>query len=447
MLIDVHCHFFTKSMLEQELVKFAGGFNDNALSFLQRNINNGRLDNAVGFFKIVMDKSAKDLYEYMCENYGEDFIAVPLMLDLTYAMDNAYLNTDNNVENINKLKKELIKKSTNKNDSFIQWTKEKISSIEENLKSYSSKKNINIFRDNYEAQLKELIAIKETMPDKIYPFYSIDPRRDKQFENGVLGEIQKYVGEDKPFIGLKLYTSLGYSPTNPVLFDACDRQSVYSWCEKNQIPITVHCNNEGFSHKLSENYVEGDVYYSEYGEIIPMNYLDENNILRYHNNNIRNFDSLVRERQLLLNHPKLWGKVLEKYPKLKINFAHLGGSQQIMEYTNGSKKAFWTKMIIDLVEKYPNAYTDLSCFKVPEPEKFNIRDFYKKVYLNLPKKVQNKIMYGSDFYMLALYQPDLKEYIDEFKSTFGEDFNRIACDNPAVFLGLKKKNFLSKIFN
>lgn len=447
MLIDAHCHFFTSSMLEQELVKFVGGFNDTAISFLQRSINSGRLDNVVGFFKIVMDKSAIDLYEYMYENYGEDFIAVPLMLDLTYAMENAYLKTDNNVENINKLKKELLKKSINKNDSFIQWTKDKISILEENIKSYTSKRNTNFFKDNYEAQLKELIAIKESMPDKIYPFFSIDPRRDKQFENGVLGEIQKYVGKDKPFIGLKLYTSLGYSPTNPVLYDNGDKQSVYSWCEKNQIPITVHCNNEGFSHKLSENYVEGDVYYSDYGEIISMDNLDEKNILRYKNNNIRNFESLVKERQLLLNHPKLWAKVLAKYPKLKINFAHLGGSQQIKEYTSGSKKAFWTKMIIDLVEKYPNAYTDLSCFKVSEQENFSIKEFYQKVYLNLPKKVQDKIMYGSDFYMLALYQPDLKEYIGDFKSVFGEDFKRISEDNPAVFLGLKKKSFFSSIFN
>src|SRR5660398_166025 len=42
----------------------------------------------------------------------------------------------------------------------------------------------------------------------------------------------------------------------------------------------------------------------------------------------------IQERARLLNHPEIWRLVLEKYPKLTINFAHFGGAGQIMEYIN-----------------------------------------------------------------------------------------------------------------
>ena len=65
---------------------------------------------------------------------------------------------------------------------------------------------------------------------------------------------------------------------------------------------------------------------------------------------------MVKERQIYLNHPKLWRKVLEKYPRLRINFAHMGGNKQVALYANELDTGYWTKEILSLVYDYKNAY-------------------------------------------------------------------------------------------
>ncbi len=204
-------------------------------------------------------------------------------------------------------------------------------------------------------------------------------------------KIKKYVGKGKPFTGLKLYTSLGYSPTNPVLYDDSESESVYGYCQKHKIPITIHCGYEGFSHGLDRNIIDGDVYYPEAGRPIPMSHLDSSKIYTY-NKNLLSSREMIREKQLLLNHPSLWRKVLNKYPRLKINMAHLGGSSQLGLYTKGKATGYWSEQILELVAEYKNVYTDISFFNEDEENAPTVDEFYSEVYTNLPRRVQKKII-------------------------------------------------------
>ena len=239
------------------------------------------------------------------------------------------------------MQKKLMKISKTINEKFLKAIESfsgskstKLYNLFEKIQFKLDNKKKNIFRDNYNIQIQDLTDLKKALPNRVYPFFSIDPRRESEFEHGVLGEIKKHVGKRKTFTGLKLYTGLGYSPTNPVLYDDTEKQSVYGWCQLHRIPITVHCGYGGFSHTLDRNIVHGDIFYPNAGEIIPMENIDKDLILKYEHG-ILNFDDMVKERQLYLNHPKLWRKVLERYPKLRINFAHMGGNLQVAKYASG----------------------------------------------------------------------------------------------------------------
>jgi len=203
-LIDAHCHFFSKTIFSPEFVKLISTVNINHLPFINKsNLSDSqqKIDRALDF---CLTKQPKQYYEYMKSQYGEDFIAVPLMMDFSYVMDkfSTKIEQVNQVENKRNLR---------------HWLSEKVFS--KSSSAFLSFRNMDIFKNSYEVQLKELIALKFEMPNNVYPFFSLDPRKDGLFEAGMLGEVKKYVGKGNPFAGLKLYTSLGYSPTDPVLFD------------------------------------------------------------------------------------------------------------------------------------------------------------------------------------------------------------------------------------
>ena len=437
MLIDTHCHLFSKEMIAEEFLRLSNNLKDISPEQLSKRLNNTDISNIMQFISHGIDSDCYDLYNHMRKSYGQDFIAVPLMLDLTYTNINPFLKRDaENAEKQTKLSKILSESINRAINTFSNSRSAKLNNLVEKLqfKLDSSKKNI--FRDNYDIQIQDMTQLKEVMPDRVYPFFSIDPRRDSEFKHGVLGEIKKYVGRNKIFAGLKLYTGLGYSPTNPVLYDNSEGQSVYGWCQRHKIPITVHCGYSGFSHALDKNIVHGDIFYPEAGEIVSMKDINNEMILKY-KHGIFNFEEMVKERQLYLNHPKLWRKVLEKYPRLIINFAHMGGNRQAAQYAAGMGTGYWTKQILDLINDYKHAYTDLSFMTpVKEPE-FNIEILYNQIYSKLSSKAKKKVLWGSDFYMLDLEQPDLSKYIEQFKLAFGNEFYKISYENPKKFLRIR----------
>jgi len=112
----------------------------------------------------------------------------------------------------------------------------------------------------------------------------------------------------------------------------------------------------------------------------------------------------------------------------------------------------WSKAILDIIRepKFKNAYTDLSCFSsggvvdlVENGSKkriFKIEQelavFKHNLFDHLPTEIQDRILYGSDFFFIEFFGPKVKRYIQDFKDVFGDDFKRIASINPERFLGI-----------
>ena len=438
-MIDVHCHLFNKNMFSPEMASFIARIRKNPLLLFGQQ-RAWLSDSAIGrFLDIAYEKEACDIYDFMKEEYACDFVAVPLMLDLSYTMVKpADESTESSPSALRRARTEIGKITEDNQSRFVSWLGRVVSPSQKE----SGTRSLNFFKDCYNVQIQELIALKEKLPNRVYPFFSVDPRKDKLFEGGIIAEIKKYVGKGKPFHGVKLYTGLGYSPTHPALFTGID--SVYAYCQRKQIPITVHLSEAGFSHVQSDARIEGDIYYPVSGDIIPMREYAEDQIIHYEHTYMGNTGDIIKERQLMHNHPKLWEKVLMYYPRLKINFAHFGGADQMMSYSLGENKAYWTSMVIKLLNNYPNVYTDLSAFHYPADSDFRLEDAYQKIYLKLSRRAKRKVMYGSDFYMLLLFRPSLKGYITEFRRVFGADFEKISSDNTLRFLGLRLKDIQKK---
>jgi predicted TIM-barrel fold metal-dependent hydrolase len=126
--------------------------------------------------------------------------------------------------------------------------------------------------------------------------------------------------------------------------------------------------------------------------------------------------------------------VLERFPELKIDFAHFG--RQYTTKLGRSAPTEWFDDIIALIEEYPNVYTDLS-FNGVEPE------YYGRLAAALAalpdairEKVGARIMFGSDFVVNLMKVRSYADYYRIFDaSPLGADLKaRFCSENPARFL-------------
>jgi predicted TIM-barrel fold metal-dependent hydrolase len=209
----------------------------------------------------------------------------------------------------------------------------------------------------------------------IYPFFAVDARR-----HGVVEWVIKsgQVGPGGPFHGVKLYPRLGCHPLRPEL------DPLYSHCARNGIPITTHCSQGGFPDFLMS--------FAEYG------------------------------------HPENFRPVFERYPGIRINFAHFGDRG-----STAAQSEAWGRSIAGLMNDFPGAYSDLSCFT----HEASIERFVT-LFQDLPN-VKERTMFGSDFNVLYFTEPGmtLERYYRRFLDHFGgERLAQMASRVPLAFLGL-----------
>lgn len=206
-----------------------------------------------------------------------------------------------------------------------------------------------------------------------YPFFCIDPRRPGVIESILDGNF--ITRKPGGFYGIKLYPRLGYHPMAGRL------PLLYQYCAKNNIPITTHCSLSGFPpwHTDAEDFCD----------------------------------------------PENFRPALEANPNLTIDFAHFG-----------NKSISWGNTIIDLMETYPNVYSDLACYTGNKDI-----DGFKHLYWgkNADNIVKQRTMYGSDFdvFYFTKAEMDMHEYMHAFKASFTkEELHNMMSVLPPKFLGI-----------
>ncbi|NQU52157.1 MAG: hypothetical protein HQ522_06415 [Bacteroidetes bacterium] len=434
---DIHCHIFNKDVIIRKLVNVVQSLLT-IKDMLEEEVSAEELKYKIeGINKTlegVTQNSSEDVFKTLDEVYKGNVITTPLMFDLSYADDNdddehknkRYRRRIRRVFKVLLLILPFVRRKVKRKLDNEELAKA-IDKIRDNIKDFykgfdkKSDEEVEIFDNaNYDQQIIDLEYISENY-DTIRPFFSVDPRREYKGKINTIENLkQKLTGSNAKFSGIKLYAPAGFSPTDPVLMGINDQQGVYGFCIENNIPITVHNSDAGFACLSNILNVRGHVNLHD-------SITELNGQLKFNNKlfclNISEISKAIPERARVLNHPKLWALVLKKYPNLTINFAHFGGSSQIMEYANyaitetrididlfedaiihlpkGEKELItsayrkkgnkmilrenftilerakiwnamyraelidnWTKAIFDLVKNpdYPNAYSDLSCF-------------------------------------------------------------------------------------
>jgi predicted TIM-barrel fold metal-dependent hydrolase len=257
---------------------------------------------------------------------------------------------------------------------------------------------------NFDIQLQDIKQLKKNNPDTVYPFFAIDPRRQ--------GIIDKFINAEYPqkiFTGVKLYAPNGYSPTDD---DLMKPGSIYDFCSKNNIPVTVHNAFDGFATPLEEVEIFGDIYDVASNSLKPV----------HGNVTFSKFlsDGWVQDRADKLNNPMLWEKVLTEYPNLKLNLAHFG-----------LRNSEWQDRIFTMMGTFKNLYTDLSCWT----NRDELIAFRNNYFLKAGDDIKSRILYGSDYYLDLLFIDSFESYFNNFKSVFTPDeLIMLSQTNPLKFI-------------
>ena len=225
------------------------------------------------------------------------------------------------------------------------------------------------------------------------------PGRDRA--RTVFGAMQDYssnansvadtAGGECLFSGIKLYPPLGFDPWPEPGEEREKVELLFGFCERRGIPITTHCDDHGFR-------------------------------------------VVSRDEAFTFTAPSRYRAALERFPELRIDFAHFG-----RQYTTNLMRQApteWFEEIIELIAAYPNVYTDLS-FNGVEPE------YYERLAAALAAlpaatrdKVEARLLFGSDFAVNLLKVRSYADYYRIFDASplAPELRARLCSENPARFL-------------
>jgi predicted TIM-barrel fold metal-dependent hydrolase len=204
--------------------------------------------------------------------------------------------------------------------------------------------------------------------------------------NGVVENISLY-----HFIGVKVYPPLGFDPwpdNDPLELEKV--KYLYDFCQEKRIPIVTHCSHGGFC-------------------------------------------VLKDSKRRLFTDPARWGKVLENYNDLILDFAHFGGDAD-KDQTEG-----WMDKIIDLILSHKNVYADISCICFTDKHYSRLNASFEKMRFKNEEqknKLMQRIMFGSDFMINLLWADSYKSYLENFFATsFFKGEKKAFCSvNPSRFL-------------
>ena len=285
-----------------------------------------------------------------------------------------------------------------------------------NIHSYNTHPGI-----AYIDQVNEISQVAARYPFKLMPFVMFDPRR-----KGAM-EIVTDALENKGFLGVKLYPSMGYSPDYESKYNNSEinnqLKELYRYCIKNHIPITVHSAKGGATAQTQAAQSN-----------IPDRY----------------------------SHPNNWNEILHKTSTKKdkaesvelkdmiVNLAHFGGDLHKEEEKKKTQeeKAGWEELrhkeILELLshDGINNVYTDISC-NLLNLTKDNKTRYFDRLKEALKSKTGKKIMFGTDWMMTRRTykeQDFVNEYVENLESLNEEEKNNFFVLNAIRFLFPERNN-------
>lgn len=330
-------------------------------------------------------------------------------------------------------------------------------------------------RQGYLEQLDNLISLKQERANKeiMKPFVFADPRRIKE-QPGYYSKIIECLEVHK-FSGIKIYPALGYYPFDKYLLQ------LFLYACTNEIPITTHCirgviyyrgmkKKEWDYHPVFTETKEG----KEKLRLTQFKNIDFINNFTHPMNYLCLLDpSLLKQVLFNLDHDaytegiyKLYGfikndtaatsELAHDLRNLKLCFGHFGGEDEWSEYIKRDRSPYenyymtdptysgnpesaagamwhrstWYSIIRNIImnPSYPNVYADISFIIYDE----NILSLLKSS-LQVPK-LRDRILYGTDFYVVRQKGTDKKFWLDIQGHLSGDDIRRIAVKNPDTFL-------------
>ena len=258
-------------------------------------------------------------------------------------------------------------------------------------------------KKGYKEQIRDLSKVRDKYPDIILPFLEINPNNPDAIH--IFKEAFTKLG----FFGIKVYPSLGYLPSHPLLME------IFEICEQKNIPVIAHCG-VGQVH-TSQNFPE--IKYVE---------IDENG--KWHIRKQKKMFFFKNQFVKFFNKPQNWETVLRAFPNLRLNFAHMGGEDDWDGVAKTDRQ--WTLRIFDFMERYPNVYADVSYIL----HRKEMPSLFRECYNN-NDIVKERALYGTDFYMITT-EGKFKEMRMRFISEVGSEIMKvISVENPVRFLGLE----------
>jgi uncharacterized protein len=269
----------------------------------------------------------------------------------------------------------------------------------------------------------------------VFVFIPVDPRAGDP--DTLLQFVKDYI--NLKCSGIKIYPPLGFYPNDPRL------RPVYRFAEANGIPITTHANKDGGFFYFPDK-PDMAVLTPPLGVPGEFNANEPDSPTKRFQRSI-DFHSKFNANSFRNNfmHPVNYYDVLKEFPKLKINFAHFGGAedikaakdsmdivlnQPVLPVTAKNSAGDFTRWIYHLCNQFDMTYTDVSYT-------LHDSDAIKTVSALMKKnpELASRILFGTDFYVVEKEKTGEDDaLLAQARDVFKEDFDTISVKNPEAFL-------------
>ena len=217
----------------------------------------------------------------------------------------------------------------------------------------------------WDEQIDRMRSLAQQPGAKLVGFVAFDPRREDGVEK--VEEALK-----SGFAGVKFYPPNGYRPIDNVGNAEFDQRcnDVFDLCCDLKSPLFSHCTEFGFEARPG------------YGRF---------------------------------SDPLGWKKVLISHPDLRLCLGHAGGASDWLGQSLGP----YARTVVELCETYDNVYCEMGHFEeiIDRDRHLVLRNRLHQMIQMYPD-LKNKVMFGSDWHVMALGEYDVDKYIASFEKVF-----------------------------